>query len=73
MIRSKELEVLLSRARAAEAKELLQAERSRADKLDEEVRLFFLNLILFLTSAPLIPLLRSFDLRPNPIMGLTST
>lgn len=39
VIRSKELEVLLSRARAAESKQLLQNERSRADKLDEEVGL----------------------------------
>ncbi|KXN88855.1 hypothetical protein AN958_06725 [Leucoagaricus sp. SymC.cos] len=37
LIRSKELEVLLSRARAAESKELLLAERSRADRLEEEV------------------------------------
>ncbi|XP_006454149.1 hypothetical protein AGABI2DRAFT_189452 [Agaricus bisporus var. bisporus H97] len=38
VIRSKELEVLLSRARAAESKQLLQNERNRADKLDEEAQ-----------------------------------
>lgn len=37
LIRSKELEVLLSRARAAESKELLEVERNRAEKLEEEV------------------------------------
>ncbi|KAG6814156.1 hypothetical protein H0H92_002151 [Tricholoma furcatifolium] len=36
VIRSKELEVLLSRARAAEQKQLAESERSRADKQDEE-------------------------------------
>lgn len=38
LIRSKELEVLLSRARAAESKELLDTERGRAEKLEEEVQ-----------------------------------
>ena len=38
VVRSKELEVLLSRARAAEQKQLADAEKSRADKLEEEVR-----------------------------------
>ncbi|KAL9716420.1 hypothetical protein Ac2012v2_000868 [Leucoagaricus gongylophorus] len=38
LIRSKELEVLLSRARAAESKELLEVERNRAEKLEEEVQ-----------------------------------
>ncbi|KAF9454197.1 hypothetical protein P691DRAFT_810923 [Macrolepiota fuliginosa MF-IS2] len=42
VIRSKELEVLLSRARSAESKELLESERTRADKLDDEVGLSFL-------------------------------
>ncbi|KAL0068622.1 hypothetical protein AAF712_004338 [Marasmius tenuissimus] len=37
VIRSKELEVLLSRARAAEQKQLSEGEKTRADKLDEEV------------------------------------
>ncbi|KIJ66232.1 hypothetical protein HYDPIDRAFT_86966 [Hydnomerulius pinastri MD-312] len=36
VIRSKELEVLLSRARAAEQKQLADGEKSRADKFDEE-------------------------------------
>jgi len=36
VIRSKELEVLLSRARAAEQKQLVDREKSRADKLEEE-------------------------------------
>ncbi|KAF9225498.1 hypothetical protein BS17DRAFT_751330 [Gyrodon lividus] len=36
VIRSKELEVLLSRARAAEQKQLANGEKSRADKADEE-------------------------------------
>ncbi|KIJ22032.1 hypothetical protein PAXINDRAFT_63711 [Paxillus involutus ATCC 200175] len=36
VIRSKELEVLLSRARAAEQKQLADGEKSRADKADEE-------------------------------------
>lgn len=37
VIRSKELEVLLSRARAAEQKRLVDEVKARADKLDEEV------------------------------------
>ncbi|KAF8346970.1 hypothetical protein F5887DRAFT_882756 [Amanita rubescens] len=36
VIRSKELEVLLSRARAAEQRQLAEGEKTRADKLDEE-------------------------------------
>ncbi|TFK77417.1 hypothetical protein BDN72DRAFT_42051 [Pluteus cervinus] len=36
VIRSKELEVLLSRARAAEQKQLAEGERVRAEKLEEE-------------------------------------
>ncbi|KAI0348268.1 hypothetical protein BDW22DRAFT_1385441 [Trametopsis cervina] len=36
VIRSKELEVLLSRARAAEQRQLAQSEKIRADKLEEE-------------------------------------
>ncbi|KAI0368847.1 hypothetical protein BV20DRAFT_997799 [Pilatotrama ljubarskyi] len=36
VIRSKELEVLLSRARAAEQKQLAEAEKARADKMEEE-------------------------------------
>ena len=38
VVRSKELEVLLSRARAAEQKQLADAEKTRADKVEEEVR-----------------------------------
>ncbi|KAI0828866.1 hypothetical protein BC628DRAFT_1417264 [Trametes gibbosa] len=38
VVRSKELEVLLSRARAAEQKQLFEAEKSRADKMEEETR-----------------------------------
>lgn len=38
VVRSKELEVLLSRARAAEQKQLADSEKARADKLDEDVR-----------------------------------
>ncbi|OCH86663.1 hypothetical protein OBBRIDRAFT_760992 [Obba rivulosa] len=38
VIRSKELEVLLSRARAAEQKQLAEGEKSRADKLDEDTK-----------------------------------
>lgn len=37
VIRSKELEVLLSRARAAEQKQLAEGEKSRSDKADEDV------------------------------------
>lgn len=37
VIRSKELEVLLSRARAAEQKQLSETERARSEKLEEEV------------------------------------
>ena len=37
VIRSKELEVLLSRARWAEQKQLADGEKSRADKVEEEV------------------------------------
>lgn len=39
VIRSKELEVLLSRARAAEQKQLADGERIRAERVDEEVGL----------------------------------
>jgi hypothetical protein len=38
VIRSKELEVLLSRARAAEQKQLAEGEKTRAQKVEEEVR-----------------------------------
>jgi predicted Holliday junction resolvase-like endonuclease len=38
VIRSKELEVLLSRARAAEQKQLAEGEKTRAEKRAEEVR-----------------------------------
>ena len=41
IIRSKELEVLLSRARAAEQKQLAEGEKSRANKQDEEVCTIF--------------------------------
>ncbi|KAF8921970.1 hypothetical protein CPB85DRAFT_1209902 [Mucidula mucida] len=37
VIRSKELEVLLSRARAAEQKQLAEGDRSRVEKIDEEM------------------------------------
>lgn len=37
VIRSKELEVLLSRARAAEQKQLAEGEKTRADRADDEV------------------------------------
>ncbi|CDO73002.1 hypothetical protein BN946_scf185007.g56 [Trametes cinnabarina] len=36
VVRSKELEVLLSRARAAEQKQLAEAEKARADKIEDE-------------------------------------
>src|ERR1700761_5148715 len=39
VIRSKELEVLLSRARAAEQKQLAEGEKARAERADEDVRL----------------------------------
>lgn len=38
VIRSKELEVLLSRARAAEQKQLSEGEAARVEKREEEVR-----------------------------------
>ncbi|KAF9055869.1 hypothetical protein BJ165DRAFT_1429187 [Panaeolus papilionaceus] len=38
VIRSKELEVLLSRARAAEQKQLAEGEKNRAQKQEEEIR-----------------------------------
>ena len=38
VIRSKELEVLLSRARAAEQKQLAEGQNSRVEKLEEQVR-----------------------------------
>jgi len=38
VIRSKELEVLLSRARAAEQKQLAEGERARAERVEEEAR-----------------------------------
>ena len=40
VIRSKELEVLLSRARAAEQKQLAEGEKVRSQKAAEEVTLF---------------------------------
>jgi hypothetical protein len=39
VIRSKELEVLLSRARAAEQQQLAEGEANRAAKADQEVKL----------------------------------
>ncbi|KAI9057736.1 hypothetical protein FKP32DRAFT_1762202 [Trametes sanguinea] len=38
VVRSKELEVLLSRARAAEQKQLAEAEKARADKIEDELK-----------------------------------
>lgn len=38
VIRSKELEVLLSRARAAEQKQLAEGEKARAERVEEEAR-----------------------------------
>ena len=46
VIRSKELEVLLSRARAAEQKQLAEGEKARAEKVEEEVRPRFITIIL---------------------------
>jgi Myosin-like coiled-coil protein len=40
VIRSKELEVLLSRARTAEQRQLAEGEKLRAEKLEEEARFF---------------------------------
>lgn len=37
VIRSKELEVLLSRARAAEQKQLAESEKTRVERLEDEV------------------------------------
>ena len=42
VIRSKELEVLLSRARAAEQKQLADGEKTRAEKMDDEVRVYLI-------------------------------
>ena len=52
VIRSKELEVLLSRARAAEQKQLAEGEKARGEKVEEEVR-------------PLHPRLSFFNKREN--------
>ena len=49
VMRSKELEVLLSRARAAEQKQLADAEKNRADKMDDEVRPSCLSIVYTLT------------------------
>ncbi|GBE77577.1 hypothetical protein SCP_0104570 [Sparassis crispa] len=38
VVRSKELEVLLSRARAAEQRQLAEGEKTRADKLEEDIK-----------------------------------
>lgn len=46
VIRSKELEVLLSRARAAEQKQLAEGEKVRAEKVEEEVRPRFIMIIV---------------------------
>jgi len=46
VIRSKELEVLLSRARAAEQKQLAEGEKVRAEKVEEEVRPRFIMIII---------------------------
>lgn len=48
VIRSKELEVLLSRARAAEQKQLASGEKTRADKHEDEVRSFSVIIVRFL-------------------------
>jgi hypothetical protein len=48
VIRSKELEVLLSRARAAEQKQLADCEKNRADRADAEVGYYVLLCVLFL-------------------------
>jgi Myosin-like coiled-coil protein len=49
VIRSKELEVLLSRARAAEQKQLAEGEKVRAEKVEEEVRPRFIMIIIFIS------------------------
>jgi hypothetical protein len=46
VIRSKELEVLLSRARAAEQKQLAEGEKVRAEKVEEEVRPRFIMITI---------------------------
>jgi hypothetical protein len=46
VIRSKELEVLLSRARAAEQRQLAEGEKVRAEKVEEEVRPRFIIIII---------------------------
>lgn len=46
VIRSKELEVLLSRARAAEQKQLAEGEKVRAEKVEEEVRPHLIMIII---------------------------
>lgn len=51
VIRSKELEVLLSRARAAEQKQLAEGEKARAERVEEEAR-HHLCLVIY---NPLIP------------------
>lgn len=62
VVRSKELEVLLSRARAAEQKQLADAEKARADKTDDEVRTrpstLCLLMLFTLCDAPQIKALR---------------
>lgn len=58
VIRSKELEVLLSRARAAEQKQLAEGEKARADKLEEEVRVHFcidVNVASTITRSSICP------------------
>lgn len=46
VVRSKELEVLLSRARTEEAKQVLQSERTRSDKLEDEVGPFLYPFVI---------------------------
>lgn len=55
VIRSKELEVLLSRARAAEQKQLAEGEKARAEKFEEEAR--SPNIALFKNLTKPLPLL----------------
>ena len=52
VIRSKELEVLLSRARAAEQKQLAEGEKARAERVEEEAR----HHLCLVICSPLTPL-----------------
>ncbi|KAF8625215.1 hypothetical protein AX15_005517 [Amanita polypyramis BW_CC] len=80
VIRSKELEVLLSRARAAEQRQLAEGEKTRADKLEDEVGVRFLIDVGYRPSSvhhsyhcPFIYILTLYHRRSRSIRRITNS